>query len=337
MKKNPYPLIVPCHRVIKSSGELGCYSGGGKDVKAKLLSHEKALPSESIHLKTRVGVWFTVRRHTRWMYVNVKEIRPPNKFTNRLIHVSIRTMSSFQHIKDAVHLMLRQFCFEKKIKTLFLWDEGLFSSSYSFPPLIHLLIEWCFIHPTQRTRASDSDATARSRIRPDTDGTDYQSFQATHQTIECWVCITSLSVLKPAHLHFYITVPDWWTSFHSSPTRSRLSEIVVCLNKRSRKESRVVWVPRDSHTWIGGAELLSADRTTSLCVVCDAVQCLAFQSRRLLIIPFLSCCITMNSSPLRRTRSWAAGVCSGDSRCRTKPTSCRSVFSQRVAVYAVVD
>lgn len=28
MKNNPYPVIVPCHRVIRSDGSLGQYSGG---------------------------------------------------------------------------------------------------------------------------------------------------------------------------------------------------------------------------------------------------------------------------------------------------------------------
>ncbi|HEY6970942.1 MAG TPA: methylated-DNA--[protein]-cysteine S-methyltransferase [Candidatus Angelobacter sp.] len=36
---NPIPIIVPCHRVITSSGTLGGY-GGGLDVKQKLLHHE---------------------------------------------------------------------------------------------------------------------------------------------------------------------------------------------------------------------------------------------------------------------------------------------------------
>ena len=37
--KNPIPIIIPCHRVITSSGELGGY-GGGPDLKKKLLHQE---------------------------------------------------------------------------------------------------------------------------------------------------------------------------------------------------------------------------------------------------------------------------------------------------------
>lgn len=42
MRNNPVMILVPCHRVILSSGNIGNY-GGGKwnDVKAWLLEHEK--------------------------------------------------------------------------------------------------------------------------------------------------------------------------------------------------------------------------------------------------------------------------------------------------------
>ena len=40
--KNPYPIIIPCHRVIRSDGGLGGYSGkGGIEAKRKLLNQEK--------------------------------------------------------------------------------------------------------------------------------------------------------------------------------------------------------------------------------------------------------------------------------------------------------
>jgi len=39
MKKNPYPVIIPCHRVVKSDGKIGGYSYGEK-VKLKMLQKE---------------------------------------------------------------------------------------------------------------------------------------------------------------------------------------------------------------------------------------------------------------------------------------------------------
>ena len=40
--KNPYPIIIPCHRVIKSDGALGGYSGkGGINKKRELLKKEQ--------------------------------------------------------------------------------------------------------------------------------------------------------------------------------------------------------------------------------------------------------------------------------------------------------
>lgn len=37
---NPFPLLIPCHRVILASGELGNYSAGGPAVKRRLLERE---------------------------------------------------------------------------------------------------------------------------------------------------------------------------------------------------------------------------------------------------------------------------------------------------------
>ncbi len=36
LKNNPYPLIIPCHRVVSSGGSLGGYSLGVKKKKALL-------------------------------------------------------------------------------------------------------------------------------------------------------------------------------------------------------------------------------------------------------------------------------------------------------------
>ncbi|XP_066046811.1 methylated-DNA--protein-cysteine methyltransferase [Chamaea fasciata] len=40
MRSNPIPIIIPCHRVIRSSGDSGNY-GGGQQMKEWLLSHER--------------------------------------------------------------------------------------------------------------------------------------------------------------------------------------------------------------------------------------------------------------------------------------------------------
>jgi len=43
MAKNPLPLIIPCHRVIRSDGKLGGFTApGGMNLKKRLLLHEKA-------------------------------------------------------------------------------------------------------------------------------------------------------------------------------------------------------------------------------------------------------------------------------------------------------
>jgi len=39
LRQNPWPVKIPCHRVVKSSGELGGYSGGVQK-KKRLLEKE---------------------------------------------------------------------------------------------------------------------------------------------------------------------------------------------------------------------------------------------------------------------------------------------------------
>jgi methylated-DNA-[protein]-cysteine S-methyltransferase len=41
MAKNPFPLIIPCHRVVGSNGGLHGYGAGGIGVKARLLEMER--------------------------------------------------------------------------------------------------------------------------------------------------------------------------------------------------------------------------------------------------------------------------------------------------------
>ena len=42
LKKNPFPLIIPCHRVVREDGSLGGYAGGTKK-KEMLLRLEKEI------------------------------------------------------------------------------------------------------------------------------------------------------------------------------------------------------------------------------------------------------------------------------------------------------
>ncbi|MBX3730534.1 MAG: MGMT family protein [Candidatus Sumerlaeia bacterium] len=44
MATNPLPIVVPCHRVVRSDGSLGNY-GGGTDMKAALLAAEGFRPA----------------------------------------------------------------------------------------------------------------------------------------------------------------------------------------------------------------------------------------------------------------------------------------------------
>ncbi|MFQ5680964.1 MAG: methylated-DNA--[protein]-cysteine S-methyltransferase [Candidatus Omnitrophota bacterium] len=42
LRKNPYPIIIPCHRVVASGGKPGGYSRGPKE-KKRLLKSEKEI------------------------------------------------------------------------------------------------------------------------------------------------------------------------------------------------------------------------------------------------------------------------------------------------------
>ena len=52
MKKNPFPVIVPCHRVVKSDGKIGGYVYGER-VKSQMLT------KEGIKIKDGKIIYFT--------------------------------------------------------------------------------------------------------------------------------------------------------------------------------------------------------------------------------------------------------------------------------------
>ncbi|MCM8792182.1 MAG: MGMT family protein, partial [Candidatus Omnitrophica bacterium] len=47
LKRNPFPLIIPCHRVICSNGKLGGYIWGRK-IKRKLLEIERQIKEQVV-------------------------------------------------------------------------------------------------------------------------------------------------------------------------------------------------------------------------------------------------------------------------------------------------
>ncbi len=55
MNKNPYPAIIPCHRVVLSTGDIGGYAYG-KNVKAGMLAAEgvEILDSDRINNMDRI-------------------------------------------------------------------------------------------------------------------------------------------------------------------------------------------------------------------------------------------------------------------------------------------
>lgn len=66
MARNPVPLIIPCHRVVRSDGHVGAYSLGGSHNKHELLTREglepdwlEDLASRSVRLRanTSTGIY----------------------------------------------------------------------------------------------------------------------------------------------------------------------------------------------------------------------------------------------------------------------------------------
>jgi O-6-methylguanine DNA methyltransferase len=54
---NPVPLVVPCHRVVRSDGTIGRYSMGGSDNKRRILAAE-GLDPEALETEASAGVRF---------------------------------------------------------------------------------------------------------------------------------------------------------------------------------------------------------------------------------------------------------------------------------------
>ena len=54
---NPVPLIVPCHRVVRSDGMIGQYSMGGPDAKRRILAAE-GLDTRALEAEAAAGIRF---------------------------------------------------------------------------------------------------------------------------------------------------------------------------------------------------------------------------------------------------------------------------------------
>ncbi len=61
---NPVPLVVPCHRVVRSDGSIGEYSLGGPSVKRRLLTTE-GVDLDELETLTRRGIRYVGSATTR--------------------------------------------------------------------------------------------------------------------------------------------------------------------------------------------------------------------------------------------------------------------------------
>lgn len=55
LRKNPVPLLIPCHRVIRSDGHIGEYALGGSDAKRTILAAEGIHREQIVQLAQRWG------------------------------------------------------------------------------------------------------------------------------------------------------------------------------------------------------------------------------------------------------------------------------------------
>jgi O-6-methylguanine DNA methyltransferase len=53
LANNPIPILIPCHRVVRSDGVIGNYGAGGPEAKFKILDHEGARPDRLLELARR--------------------------------------------------------------------------------------------------------------------------------------------------------------------------------------------------------------------------------------------------------------------------------------------
>ena len=55
LRKNPVPVLIPCHRVVRSDGEIGDYALGGSQAKRAILAAEGLQSDEIQRLARQYG------------------------------------------------------------------------------------------------------------------------------------------------------------------------------------------------------------------------------------------------------------------------------------------
>ena len=98
---NPVPLIVPCHRVVRSDGLIGQYSLGGPDNKRTILAGEGADPAE-LEALARAGVRYFGSDTTR-IYC-MPTCRDARRTTERhLVHFASAKAASAAGYRPCLH------------------------------------------------------------------------------------------------------------------------------------------------------------------------------------------------------------------------------------------
>ena len=98
---NPVPLIVPCHRVVRSDGMIGQYSLGGPENKRTILAEEGANPDE-LEALARAGVRYFGSDTTR-IYC-LPTCRDARRVTERhLVHFPSATAASAAGYRPCLH------------------------------------------------------------------------------------------------------------------------------------------------------------------------------------------------------------------------------------------
>ena len=69
LRKNPVPILIPCHRVVRSDGHIGQYALGGSDNKRAILAAEGLSGVDQIEQLVRQ--WHPSRRAKRTQGANV--------------------------------------------------------------------------------------------------------------------------------------------------------------------------------------------------------------------------------------------------------------------------